>query len=152
MSVFNRYQHLLTTFSHGGHLSQPLLTIMNHIIKCMSAIYLTAAIAPAHRSWYVWLFSRPFQSKSDKKSSFLVKSKKSYGIPMVFLWYSYGIPMVSIGFNRFYGGPLHQESSKWRWSLWCSCFSMTRFALASDVANGWSRKWMRKWDISHFFC
>ena len=72
----------------------------------MSAIYLTAAIAPAHRSWYVWLFFQGhFKINLTKSSCFLVKSKNSYGIPMVFLWYSYGIPMVFLWFQSVLRGP-----------------------------------------------
>ena len=126
------FQWLLTTFSHGGHLSRPLLIIMNHHKMHVSHIPHSSDCPGTSVLICVVVFSRPFQNKSDEIIMFPGEIQKflwySYGIPMVFLWFSYG-------FNRFYGGPLHQESSKWRWSLWCSCFSMTRSALASDVAN-----------------
>ena len=102
------FQSLLTTFGHGGHLSQPFLTIMNIHKMHVSHIPHSSDCPGTSVLICVVVFSRPFQSKSDEIIMFPGEIQKflwySYGIPMVFLWYSYGIPMVFLWHS--YGIPM----------------------------------------------
>ena len=92
------FQSLLTTFSHGGHLSRPLLIIMNHHKMHVSHIPHSSDCPGTSVLICVVVFSRPFQNKSDEIIMFPGEIQK-------FLWYSYGIPMVFLWFQSVLRGP-----------------------------------------------